>query len=144
MSNLSNLIRDKASIEAIKADLYDNRHDKDYVNVVDKDGTNALMCACAKGNTEIVKLLLTEDVNVNTVDTDGTNALMYACIYNRIEVVKLLIAKDADVNVVNKYGRSAFMHACIYGDTGVVELLKNCNNYLILHGKTYKLVEVTK
>ena len=90
MSKLIELILEKAGIEKIKANLYDNRHNKNYVNMVDKYGMNALMWACAKGNIEIVKLLLEVGANVNIVDKYGNTALKIAEQYERTEAIELL------------------------------------------------------
>ena len=111
MSKLINLIRDNASIEAIKADLYDNRDNEHYINIRDKY---------------------------------GRTALLWACRYNRIGAIKLLIEEDADVNLVDEDGVTALKIAKQHGHTEIIELLNNCNkpnNFLILNGKKYKLVE---
>ena len=111
MSKLIDLICDNASIEAIKADLYDNRDNEDYVNVGWVDGRGALIWACVLGYTEAVKLLL---------------------------------EANADIHMVNGYGVTALKIAKQHGHTEIIELLNNCNkpnNFLILNGKKYKLVE---
>ena len=141
MSNLINLIYSKASIEAIKADLYDNRHDKNYVNIVNEWGKTAFMYACAFGNIESVKLLLEANVDVNVVEVCGGNALMYACMNGETEVVKLLLEANADVNVVDGYGRTPLKIAEEYGHTEIVELLNNHNNYMMFNGQKYQLVK---
>jgi ankyrin repeat protein len=127
MSKLINLIYDNASIEEIKADLYDNRHNKDYVNVVDIFGRNALIYGCKNGKTEVVKLklLLEAGADVNIVDAYDMNAFMHACMKGNTESVKLLLAEDADVNVVDVYGRTPLKIAEEYGHTEIVELLNN-------------------
>lgn len=140
MSKLIDLIYDNASIEAIKADLYANRDNKDYVNIV-KWGKTAFMYACAFGNIESVKLLLEANVDVNAVDVCGGNALMYACINGETEVVKLLLEANADVNVVDCYGRTPLKIAEEYGHTEIVELLNKPNNYIMFNGQKYKLVK---
>jgi len=63
-------------------------------------GESALCPACAKGSTDIVKLLLKEGADPNTIS--GSNPrmvpLVLAVIYNRPSVVKLLLAYGADPN----------------------------------------------
>ena len=111
MSKLIDLICDNASIEAIKADLYDNRDNEDYVNVGWVDGRGALIWACVLGYTEAVKLLL---------------------------------EANADIHMVNGYGVTALKYAEQYHRTTIVELLNNHNNhnnYIMVNGKKYKLVE---
>ena len=141
MSKLIDLILEKAGIEKIKANLWDHRHNENYVNLVDKYGNSALVCACRKGDTEAVKLLLEEDADVNLVNNDGNNALIFACMNGYTEVVKLLLDANADVNIVNKCGNNALKIAEQYERTEAIELLNKCNNYVIFNGKKYKLVE---
>ena len=44
-----------------------------------KSGANAFMLACQNGHTQIVELLLKEQVDPNVQKEDGSNALMLAC-----------------------------------------------------------------
>lgn len=127
MSKLIDLIYDNASIEEIKADLYDNRHNKDYVNVVDIFGRNALIYACYNGNIGAVKLLLEANADVNIVNIYGGNAFIHACMNGKTEVVKLLLEANADVNIVDVYGRTPLKVAEEYGHTEIIELLNNHN-----------------
>ena len=90
MTNIIELIREHANIEKIKANLYDNRHNKDYVNIVDEYGRNALMLACENGNIEVVKLLLEANADIDIVDEYGNSALMYAKRYKHTEIIELL------------------------------------------------------
>ena len=144
MSELFELIRTGASTEAIKANLHENKHNKDYVNLVDEYGTSALMYACGDGYTEAVKLLLEANADVNIANKFGDTALMCACLFNRIEIVKLLLEANADIDIIGEYGRSALMWAGLYKHTEIIELLNNCNNYVIFNGEKYKLVEDRK
>ena len=90
MSNLIELIRTGAIIEAIKDDLYDHWYDENYVNLVDKFGYTALMYACVNGYTEIAKWLLEVGANVNIVDKYGNTALKIAEQYGYIDIIELL------------------------------------------------------
>ena len=141
MSKLIELIRANAYIEAIKANLWDHRHNKDYVNLVDEDGMTALMWACINGNIEVVKLLLENGADVNLVEKYSYNALICACFNGYTEIVKLLLEYNADVNMVNKWGMTALMWAEQNESTEIIELLNKHNNYVMLNGKKYKLVE---
>ena len=95
MSKLINLIYDKASIEAIKADLYDNRDNKDYVNIVDEYGNTALTAACILGNIEVVKLFLDPFQNLEL-------AKMIAIRDKHLELFTLLEKFDYPVILNNK------------------------------------------
>ncbi len=90
MSKLINLIYGKASIEEIKADLYDNRDNKNYVNVVDEWGKTALKWACIFGDTGVVKLLLEANADIHMVNGCGMTALKIAKQNGRTEIVELL------------------------------------------------------
>jgi ankyrin repeat protein len=127
MSKLIDLIYGDASIEEIKADLYDNRYNKNYVNVVNGDSKTAFMYACILGHIGAVKLLLEANADVNVVDGWGDNAFMHACVLGKTEVVKLLLETNADVNVVVSCGRTPLEIAEEYGHTEIVELLNNTN-----------------
>lgn len=71
-------------------------------NLGEQDGGPALLRACARGNLEIVNLLLSmRKINVNGQTLSGNNALMEAVYHGRLEVVKrLLQQRDIDVNSV--------------------------------------------
>jgi ankyrin repeat protein len=65
-----------------------------YLNNRNKNGSTALLCACSKGNTECVKIILNVDgVDVLTGDIHGNTPLVYACYYNRNDVVKVFLDK---------------------------------------------------
>jgi ankyrin repeat protein len=75
------------------------------MNVVNNDGSTALMIAIAKDDKKItenhistVKLLLDKGVDVNVVNKDGSTALTFAITEGHISIVKLLLDKGIDVN----------------------------------------------
>ena len=73
----------------------------DDVNHVDNRGYSALMLAAAKGQEEIVSILLENDVSVNqftVVDNCYRSALLEAISHRRTEVVRILLQNGADVN----------------------------------------------
>ena len=79
----------------------------------DRDGRtlliNAAFCRC----TEIVRYLLSQNVNVNAVDKSGFSALHAAVQENCIEIVDLLLNAGADINIRNQFGNPP-----IWGITG--------------------------
>ena len=127
MSKLTKLICGGATTEEIKANLWDNRHNKDYVNIVDEYGRTALICACLNNKIEVVKLLLNANTDVNIVAEDGRSALMWACAYGRTEIVKLLLEVNADVNFVDEDGYTALMISCYNNNIEAVKLLLEAN-----------------
>src|SRR4029077_11352772 len=69
-------------------------------NVVDADGTSALMAATLFANAEMVELLLKRGADPNKADASGSTALMWAVPDDA--KVRLLVARGADVNAKSK------------------------------------------
>jgi ankyrin repeat protein len=84
-------------------------------NVVDADGTPALMAATLFGGADLVKLLLERGADPNRSGVGGTTALMWA-VPNR-EKVRLLLAHGANVNARSETDRTAFLVAASYPRT---------------------------
>ena len=90
MTRLIELIRN-GEIEEIEADLKENKHNRDYINMVDKDGNNALMNAISYSRcTDIIELLIELGANIDVVNGHGSTLLMYAKQYGYTDIVKLL------------------------------------------------------
>ena len=70
------------------------------------------MLGNARGNIEVVKLLISAGANVNH-GNDEYSTLMVATEYHNIETVRLLISAGANVNYRNKYGSSALFEALL-------------------------------
>jgi len=64
------------------------------------------MYASAKGQKEIVELLIAEGADVNAKSDSGSTPLHDAAINGRKEVAELLIANGADVNAIIVSGRN--------------------------------------
>ena len=102
------------------------------VNAIDSDGCTALMNAAARGDKEMVDLLIANkaDVKINVTSKEGT-VLMYAADTRkddaadarRYEIMKLLIEKGADVNAKKDDGTTALMCAAWRGKKEIVKLL---------------------
>ena len=100
-------------------------------NICDNIGNNALHHALlsetsGKGspeNTQIVELLLKEQVDPNVQNKNGWNAFMLACQNGHTQIVELLLKEQVDPNVQDKNGWNAFMVACQNGHPQIVELL---------------------
>ena len=97
MSNLIKLIRANASIEEIKADLYANRDNKDYVNMVDEHDINALMWACRYNRIEVFKLLLAEDADMTLLNKYDESALKISRQPGYNEIVWLLLEDSINI-----------------------------------------------
>lgn len=125
MSRLIELVKDGAPIEAVKADLWDNRNVAGYINIQRRPhGMTAFMCAAKNGNLSVVELLLQEGVNVNTKNYYGNSALIWACRYEFNDIAETLLLAGADVNIRNsENGRVPLAEAIYREDVEQVKLL---------------------
>lgn len=71
MSNLIRLVKAGASVQEIKADLWDNRNVDGYINITDVEGCTALMWAIGMNQHTCFELLLEENADINLCQTDG-------------------------------------------------------------------------
>jgi ankyrin repeat protein len=84
-------------------------------DVVDADGTPALMAATLFGGADLVKLLLDRGADPNRPGPGGTTALMWAV--PDAEKVRLLLARGANVNAQSETGRTPLLVAASYPRT---------------------------
>ncbi len=78
-------------------------------NVVDADGTPALMAATLFANAETVELVLKRGADPNKADASGSTALMWAV--PDVEKVRLLVARGANVNAKSSTERTPLLVA---------------------------------
>jgi len=125
----------KSILDLIYNDEFDVKKQKietSDLNIVDKEGDNALHFAVLKKNKEIVKLLLRNDWNVNSLNKKGKSALHHAADLNLTEIAQILIEKNADLGISDIYGNQPLWTAAFNAADGkmnklpIVELfLKN-------------------
>ncbi|XP_031570135.1 protein fem-1 homolog B-like [Actinia tenebrosa] len=89
--------------------------------------TSALWAAAAKGEMEIVKLLIKKGANVNSRTKTNSTPLRATAYDGRLDIVSYLVEHGADVNVKNNFENTPLMVACYNGHRSVV-------NYLIEKG----------
>lgn len=102
-------------------------------------GGKTLCEAAAKGDQELVKVLLKKGADVNAKDTKGMTPLVYAVAGGYERIVKTLLDGGADVNAIANDGRRALYVAVARGDSGIVKLLIKSNadvNVKDGHGST--------
>lgn len=89
-------------------------------------GWTPLMQACAKGYTEIARMLLQAGANPNAQKFSGDKetALMYASQRGHEEIVKLLLEAKADPNIKNESGKTALAMAERNGFAEISNILK--------------------
>ncbi len=86
------------------------------LNVQDQDKMTPLMRALTRdsnkeGQTEIVKLLVSNDCDVNQADEKGNTALIYALQEDRDDIAIFLVLYGADINSKNKAGITSLQFA---------------------------------
>ena len=92
-------------------------------NVLDNDGTTALMHAALHGSTEMVALLLKHGADPRAVNEQGVTALLWGAA--DVDKVRLLIGRGANANASSKLGNTPVMVAAgsPVGALAVQELL---------------------
>ena len=91
-------------------------------NLVDADGTPALMAATLFADAETVELLLKRGADPNKADASGSTALMWAV--SDEEKVRLLVARGANVNAKSTTERTPLLVAASLPRTaGVLRIL---------------------
>ena len=86
-------------------------------------GHTALMRAALNGDTETVRDLIHEGVDINQRDDNGRTALMFAVVNRHYETMKVLLEYGADVNAKSSQGGTALMGAALAGDLRIVQAL---------------------
>eukprot|EP00744_Colponema_vietnamica_P001749 GILI01002862.1.p2 GENE.GILI01002862.1~~GILI01002862.1.p2 ORF type:complete len:236 (+),score=53.74 GILI01002862.1:86-793(+) len=74
--------------------------------------SDPLTKACKEGNSEEVKRLIREGIDVNQKDKNGSTALFTACWYGRESVANLLLEHGAEVNAQNVRLNTP-LHLCV-------------------------------
>jgi ankyrin repeat protein len=82
-----------------------------------------LVDAAAKPDTEAVRKLLSEHIDVNTPQADGTTALHWAAHWDDREMADLLIRAGANPKTTNAYGGTPLSEACTNSDAVMIEKL---------------------
>jgi ankyrin repeat protein len=99
------------------------------VNLINKDGWTALICACYyQHNPTLIQLLIEQGAIVDHVDNKGITALGYACHKECDDVVRVLLENDANVNFTYKLtGWTPLIYACYKQDN--IEIIKLLLDY---------------
>ncbi len=103
------------------------------VNLVNKDGSTALILAVRGGHNAMVTALLGRpELNVNLVDRDGNTALILAARGGHNAMVTALLGRpELDVNVAIKDGGTALTYAASLSNDKAVATIPMCKGLLI-------------
>ena len=86
-------------------------------------GKQPLLLAASRGQTDLVKQILSRGTEVNLQDKFGRTALHHACRGAHVAIVELLLSHEAKVNLKGE-GRGGPLHAAVAaGSKEIVELL---------------------
>ena len=100
-----------------------------YINAQNNKGNTALMLACIRGHTDIVKLILYQNADRSLKNNCDNNILQIASENGNIEIVTFLLQYQYTLTVllneVNKNGDSPLMLACNNGYIELTNLLLN-------------------
>lgn len=80
--------------------------------------------AAVFGDEDIIKKIISKNININIQDDVGNTALILACMEGHIKVVELLIKENADKSIVNKYGNNALFYAKQKNYNNIIKLLE--------------------
>ena len=96
------------------------------VNVVNNEGSTALLLACSAGQTDSADILLQAGADTSIVDIHGDTCL-HKILYRKCdqETLQILLDHDVPVNIVNKNHQTAYTLACIQGDVDAMGVLVN-------------------
>ncbi|MBP7433475.1 ankyrin repeat domain-containing protein [bacterium] len=96
------------------------------VNSKNKSGVYPLHWAAAKGDNDLVTILLGKKAYINA--TDGYReepVIMWAAKKGRLETVKMLVEKGAAINISDRYKETPLMDAARYGHNEMLKLFLN-------------------
>lgn len=108
--------------------LIENGANVNYTNG-DSWADTPLKTASRLGLDNVVRILLTRNVDINAVDINGNTALHTAALNSQLSVVKLLLEKNPNLDIQNKVGNTALHLAVISGNIDIVGelVLKGAN-----------------
>ena len=111
--------------------------------------------AASYGRSEIIKYMISKNVNVNYIDSIGNVALERAASHGHSQIVKLLVKAGADTNYISKATNyTALTHAASHGHKDIIdfliangadcELKNGFNNTAIVHAASHGHLELVK
>lgn len=120
--------------------LIENGANVNYTNG-DSWADTPLKTASRLGLDNVVRILLTRNVDINAVDMNGNTALHTAALNSQLSVVKLLLEKNPNLDIQNKVGNTALHLAVISGNIDIVGelVLKGANTKIRNDDRKYPI-----
>ena len=136
-ANVDSLMRDGVSLIGYAI----AQNNMDLLQILIENGANVnntngdswtdtpLKTASRLGLDNVVRILLSRNVDINAVDMNGNTALHTAALNSQLSVVKLLLEKNPNLDIQNKVGNTALHLAVISGNIDIVGelVLKGAN-----------------
>lgn len=91
-------------------------------------GRNLLYAACMAGQSDVIRALAKQGVDLNVETTRGYTLLHCAAAWGRLETLKVLVELDADIEARNYWEESARDVAARYSQAECVEFLERAGN----------------
>src|SRR5262245_41617139 len=98
-----------------------------------------LVEAAKSQDTDMVRALLKQGMDVNAPQPDGATPLHWAAYWKNQAIAELLIRAGADVNATNELGATPLWLASSHGSAAMVETLLNAGanpNVVLVEGET--------
>ena len=97
--------------------------------------------AAMRGEIEVVRSLLKQDIDVNSAQGDGMTALHWAALKDKLEMARLLMEAGANITATTRLGDlTPLFLACTHGDVAMIDLLLEAggdpNTANIVNGQT--------
>jgi ankyrin repeat protein len=93
------------------------------IDIQDKDGFTALMCAAHNDHLPIAELLLNRGCAIDIQTTEGSTALICAACNDHLPIAELLLNRGCAIDIQDKDGFTALMCAAYNGHTDVARVL---------------------
>lgn len=137
MSRLIELVKEGAPIDAIKADLWDNRNVAGYIDMADEEGCTALMWAIGMNQHPCFELLLEENANINISHAKGET--IHSMLKWRFEVANMCW----DINKYYQESRDTAFKTLddVKRFYSILSHHTKKHNYAVINGKRYSLIE---
>ena len=100
-----------------------SKSDKVDLTLKLESGSSVLMMAAAKGNNEIVKMLIDSGADIHSLDSKQDTVLMVASINGHNDIVATLLQSGVNINAKNDKGETALIWSTLAGHTDIVKTL---------------------